>query len=169
MTGLTADGTLPATLGSGGTGYLGAQMGTNARDGILDDVRIYNRALSAAEIALLAQPSFLPVVPRRWFLGPVPSSVITTDATAASATWVAPAATARLRLTTQAIAAVSTWFAPAATARTRYTVPASAALSTWVAPSASAQLHRRRSIPISGSRSSYSIAGSRASYHIEGS
>ena len=137
--------------------------------GILDDVRIYNRALSVAEIGLLAQPSFLPVVPRRWFVGYVPDTTITTDATAASATWVAPAATARLRLTTQAIAAVSTWFAPSATARTRYTVPASAALSTWVAPSASAQLNRRRSISITGSRSSYSITGSRASYHIEGS
>lgn len=35
--------------------------------GGLDDVRIYSRALSAAEISLLANPAFLPVVPRRWF------------------------------------------------------------------------------------------------------
>lgn len=110
--------------------------------GIIDDVRIYSRALSDAEIAILAQPSFLPVVPRRWFIGPN-------------------------SITTQATAAVSTWTAPPATARTRYTVPASAALSTWVAPSASAQLNRRRSISVPCSVASYSIPTSSTSYQIE--
>jgi len=38
-------------------------------NGKMDDVRIYNRALSAAEISLLASPSFSPVTPRRFFLG----------------------------------------------------------------------------------------------------
>jgi len=37
--------------------------------GSIDDVRIYNRALSEAEVALLATPSFSPVTPRRFFLG----------------------------------------------------------------------------------------------------
>jgi len=122
--------------------------------GLIDEVRIYNRALSAAEIALLAQPSFLPVVPRRWF---IPSPTITTDAMAAYASWVAPAATARLRLTTQATAASSTWTAPSATAQTRYTVSASAASSSWVAPSAAAQMARRRAISVLCSVSGYSI------------
>ena len=37
--------------------------------GRLDDVRVYNRALSEAEISLLASPSFSPVTRRRTFLG----------------------------------------------------------------------------------------------------
>jgi len=146
---------------------IGSLNGTYALKAGIDDVRIYARTLSAADVALLAQPAFLPVVPRRWFVGP--SGTITTAATAAYSTWVAPSATAQTRYTVAATAASSTWTAPNATAQTRYTVSAFAALSTWVAPSATAQLARRRSIAIAGSRASYSIAGSRASYHIEGS
>jgi len=82
---------------------------------------------------------------------------ITTEATAAYSTWVAPAATARLRLTTQATASSSTWTAPSATAQTRYTVSASAASSSWVAPSAAAQMARRRAISVLCSVSGYSI------------
>jgi hypothetical protein len=85
------------------------------------------------------------------------ASTLTTQATAAYSTWVAPAATARLRFTTQATPASSTWTAPAATAQTRYTISASAASSSWVAPSASAQMARRRAISVLCSVSGYSI------------
>ena len=68
---------------------------------------------------------------------------------------------------TLATAAIATWTAPAATAQTRYTVPASAALSTWVAPSASAQIKRRRAISVPCSVASYSVPTSSTSYSIE--
>jgi len=53
------------------TRAIGRRNGANGQYslGILDDVRIYNRALSAAEVALLASPSFSPVTRRRTFLG----------------------------------------------------------------------------------------------------
>jgi len=95
--------------------YIGTRHGIfQSWGGRIAPPSIRTRALSQSEVSLLAQPSFLPVVPRRWTSAPGPNT-ITTDATAASATWVAPAATARLRLTAQATAAVSTWFAPSAT------------------------------------------------------
>lgn len=101
-----------------------------------------------------------------WTFG---SPTITTDATAASASWVAPAATAQTRYTAAAVAAFGSWVAPSASAQTRYTLAATAASASWVAPSATAQLNRRRTIAIAGSRTSYHLSGSRASYHIEGS
>jgi hypothetical protein len=36
---------------------IGAQAGVNYFQGVLDDIRIYSRALTAEEIAQLAQPS----------------------------------------------------------------------------------------------------------------
>jgi len=47
----------------------GPDYTSEAFDGSLDDVRVYNRALSESEIALLASPSFSPVTPRRFFFG----------------------------------------------------------------------------------------------------
>ena len=64
-------GTVSATPGTG-VGYFSIGCwdagGSGPFAGVIDDVRIYNRALSAAEIALLASPSFSPVVqpPRMW-------------------------------------------------------------------------------------------------------
>lgn len=40
--------------------------------GIVDDARVYSRTLSSAEIALLASPSFRPVLPARRYAIPVP-------------------------------------------------------------------------------------------------
>lgn len=71
--GLYVNGTLFDSLTvSGGVGNGGSEFplmfGANTQasgeyySGLLDDVRIYNRALSAAEIALLASPSFSPVI-----------------------------------------------------------------------------------------------------------
>ena len=36
-----------------GTGYFGTRSGSDSLPGLIDDIRIYNRALSVAEISLL--------------------------------------------------------------------------------------------------------------------
>jgi len=70
-------------------------------------------------------------------------------------------------ITTDAVAAYATWVAPAATAQALYTVPATAASATWTAPAATATALRRRSIAVAVSRASYNIPVSRSSYNIE--
>ena len=48
------------------TVFIGSRSGTTTfAKGLIDEVRIYNRALSPAEIVLFASPSFSPVVPVR--------------------------------------------------------------------------------------------------------
>ena len=103
--------------------------------GAIDDVRVYNRALSAAEIALLAEPSFLPVVPRRWFIS-LPQS--TTAATSSVSTWVSP--TASTRASVAASPSIASWASP--TASTKASVSASPAVSTWVVPNATTRTPR---------------------------
>jgi len=61
---ITFDATNPA-LDRIGCGYNNLDF----FDGALDDIRVYSRAISAAEVSLLASPSFSPVTPRRTFLG----------------------------------------------------------------------------------------------------
>ena len=77
-----ASGSLSATLTYSSAPVL---LGSNANlsflgyyyDGIMDDVRIYNRGLSAAEVALLASPSFKPVVAMNRRLAKLSSTVVT--------------------------------------------------------------------------------------------
>lgn len=64
---LTDSITVSGGVGNGGSGFP-LQIGANQQSsgeyysGLIDDVRVYNRALSSAEIALLASPSFSPVI-----------------------------------------------------------------------------------------------------------
>ena len=75
-----------------------------------------------------------------WIFGPAP---LTSSATAASASWVAPAASAGLRHTAPATAASSSWGTPAAIAQTRYTVDASPSFGSWAGPAGTAQTRYR--------------------------
>lgn len=65
LSGLTYAGPFPSTLGSGGTMRLGAIQAVAFGKATLDDVRLYNRALSAAEVALLARPDYSPIIQPR--------------------------------------------------------------------------------------------------------
>jgi len=62
-------------------------------DGALDDVRIYNRVLSEAEVALLATPSFSPVTPRSFVFGKR-GSIATADPPVVTAALSVPSVTA---------------------------------------------------------------------------
>ncbi len=131
--GSSAQGLVSITTATATT--IGKYAGFAGANGRMDDVRIYDRALSQAEVSLLAQPSFLPVVPRRWFVG-LPQS--TTAATSSVSTWVSP--TASTRASVAASPSIASWASP--TASTKASVSASPAVSTWVVPNATTRTPR---------------------------